>query len=99
MRHFGIDEPKRMIPALKSTIDAVRPSALQLEDLTESADRAALNERIQKELAPIVESGIEVKALDGLVDFRALLDGRTVYLCWRWGEERITHWHELDTGY
>ena len=61
----------------------------------------ALEERslIRGELAQLEALGVEVKALDGLVDFRALLEGRTVYLCWRWGEARITHWHELDTGF
>jgi hypothetical protein len=22
-----------------------------------------------------------------------------VHLCWRYGEERITHYHELDSGF
>ena len=45
------------------------------------------------------ELGIEVKAADGLCDFRSTHGGRTVLLCWRFGEERITHFHELDTGF
>ena len=35
----------------------------------------------------------------GLVDFPHLRDGQVVHLCWRFGEERITHWHGLDEGY
>ncbi len=35
----------------------------------------------------------------GLVDFLHLRDGREVNLCWRYGEERITHWHGLNEGY
>ena len=35
----------------------------------------------------------------GLVDFLHLRDGREVNLCWRYGEERITHWHGLREGY
>jgi hypothetical protein len=35
----------------------------------------------------------------GLVDFLHLRDGREVNLCWRYGEQRITHWHGLDEGY
>jgi hypothetical protein len=35
---------------------------------------------------------------DGLVDFYGLQDGRLVFLCWRLGEDAVTHWHELDTG-
>ena len=36
---------------------------------------------------------------DGLVDFRSRLEGRDILLCWRLGEEDITHWHELDAGF
>jgi hypothetical protein len=35
----------------------------------------------------------------GLVDFLHLRDGLEVNLCWRYGEERITHWHGLNEGY
>ena len=35
---------------------------------------------------------------DGLVDFYGLQDGRLVFLCWRLGEDGVTHWHELDAG-
>jgi len=38
-------------------------------------------------------------AADGLVDFRSKLHGRTVLLCWKYGEERVAFFHELDTGF
>ncbi len=34
----------------------------------------------------------------GLVDFPAILDGREVYLCWKLGEEQVSHWHEVHAG-
>jgi hypothetical protein len=44
--------------------------------------------------------GIELKDPDqGLVDFHGQLGTRTVLLCWRDGEERVAHYHELDTGF
>jgi hypothetical protein len=36
---------------------------------------------------------------EGLVDFYALREDRLVFLCWRLGEEHITHWHEVDAGF
>ena len=30
----------------------------------------------------------------GLVDFYSLREDRPIFLCWRLGEERISHWHE-----
>jgi hypothetical protein len=35
----------------------------------------------------------------GLVDFPCLRDGRTVNLCWKYGERDIRFWHGLDEGY
>lgn len=46
------------------------------------------------------ELGCELKDIDqGLIDFRAEMDGREVYLCWKLGEEAIGWWHELETGF
>lgn len=48
----------------------------------------------------IKATGCVIKSLEGgLLDFLAKIDGRDVYLCWRYGEESITHYHELHTGY
>jgi hypothetical protein len=35
----------------------------------------------------------------GLVDFYGRLDGRLVWLCWRYGEETLRYYHELEAGY
>ena len=35
----------------------------------------------------------------GLIDFIGRHEGRDVYLCWKLGEEQITHWHELNAGF
>lgn len=35
----------------------------------------------------------------GLLDFPALIGGREVFLCWEADEERVEHWHDLDSGY
>ncbi len=50
-------------------------------------------------LRGISELGIEVKAAEGLCDFRSRHNGRVVYLCWKFGEEDVTTFHELDAGY
>lgn len=33
------------------------------------------------------------------VDFPALIGGKEVYLCWRFGEKEIQAWHGLDEGF
>ena len=35
----------------------------------------------------------------GLVDFPGVVEGRPVWLCWRADEERVGHYHELDSGF
>jgi hypothetical protein len=35
----------------------------------------------------------------GLVDFLSKRDGRDIYLCWRFGEEEVEYWHDLDAGF
>ena len=64
----------------------------------ERLDRSA--RAVQEGLAAIQEMGGVTKDLGlGLVDFLHLREGREVNLCWRYGEERITHWHGLSEGY
>ena len=53
-----------------------------------------------KELEEIESVGCVVKDIDsGLVDFFHYFEGRDVFLCWKLGEDKIGHWHEIDTGY
>jgi hypothetical protein len=57
-------------------------------------------DRLDLLLHQIQDMGIEVKDLTiGLVDFPALHEDRIVYLCWKYGEERVQFWHELETGF
>ncbi len=59
-----------------------------------------LVERLNALLAKIHGLGCELKGLEeGLIDFPAEREGRTVHLCWKLGEERIAYWHEPDTGF
>ena len=51
-------------------------------------------------MSELEETGAELKGIEeGLIDFPTEREGRVVYLCWRMGEETISFWHELDTGF
>lgn len=64
---------------------------------SEMAQRFMAIERLIKK---IQSHGCIVKDMNtGLLDFLAEIDGREVYLCWRYGEPRVAHYHELHTGY
>lgn len=57
-------------------------------------------ERLDALIHQILETGVQVKDINtGLLDFSAMRDGREVYLCWKYGEENIAFWHEVDAGY
>jgi hypothetical protein len=44
--------------------------------------------------------GCELKDVDkGQVDFYALKDGQTIYLCWTEEEDRVAHWHYIHDGF
>jgi hypothetical protein len=38
-------------------------------------------------------------ARTGLLDFYGRVEGKLVWLCWKYGEDEVTHYHALDEGY
>lgn len=56
----------------------------------------SVNEWLQK----VADLGAEPKGLSpALVDFPHRLAGRDVYLCWKLGDKKITHYHRSDEGF
>jgi hypothetical protein len=56
--------------------------------------------RINDYLKELEAIGCVFKGFDaGLVDFYSLRDDRPIFLCWKLGEPRIAHWHEVDAGF
>ena len=48
----------------------------------------------------VEEMGAVIKdARMGLVDFYGNVDGRLVWLCWRYGESEVAHYHALEEGF
>jgi len=78
-----------------------------------SPDSPELMKRLQEDTA-IARMILEVKGLveeinsygcvckgieEGLVDFPCLLGGEIVFLCWRYDEESVAHWHRIEDGF
>jgi hypothetical protein len=59
----------------------------------------AAHKGLRDALIALEDLGVEVKALDGLVDVPSRFEGRIVFLCWKRGDPRFGHWHETDQGY
>lgn len=73
----------------------------------DQAEWRAAKERLERGGRVVKDGLAAIEALGGvtkdlglgLVDFLHLREGREVNLCWRYGEERITHWHGLTEGF
>ncbi len=63
-------------------------------------EKERLLQRVKDALAEIDSIGVQVKDLEiGLLDFPCVVDGETILLCWKMGEEKIAHWHSTTEGY
>ena len=61
---------------------------------------ALVTDRLSALREELDEVGCELKDYAaGLVDFPASIDGRDIVLCWMLGEERVSYWHDLGTGF
>ena len=64
------------------------------------AEREKTIHRVRDAMAEIDAIGVQVKDLDiGLLDFPCKVDGKIVLLCWKLGEQGITHWHGTEEGF
>ena len=98
------EEAKRLRDALREDQRRVMMAGGMLISAESWRSRRATLERattmIQRGLGEVLEMGGEPKDLDlGLVDFRGLVGGREVNLCWKLGEDRVGFWHGLNEGY
>jgi hypothetical protein len=56
--------------------------------------------KMEEYVAELRNLGVELKDPEtGLLDFPCRMQGREVYLCWRYGEPEVGYWHELDAGF
>ena len=105
---------KRIVEDIASHYPAWKDLVAQYEliaatarpDWGESPEQLAMKARVDEValkinacLGELEQIGCEFKGFEqGLVDFHGKLDDREMLWCWKLGEDRITHWHELDAG-
>jgi hypothetical protein len=57
-------------------------------------------QRLETLVKEVQSTGAIVKDVnEGLIDFLALRDGMEIYLCWKYNEEQINFWHDIDAGF
>ena len=113
VRKFTLEQANKTLPLVKrivadivKTHERATASQLRLEKAKGTDQQAAQREldasvdRLQDLVDELSEVGCELKDYaTGLIDFVGRHEGRDVYLCWKLGEDQITHWHELDGGF
>jgi len=98
-------EIERRLERLAGVLGEV-PDRIQVED-DDSPDvqqlKRELIERVdayQKAWRAVEDMGAVLKdPRIGLVDFYGEVDGKLVWLCWKYGEDAVTHYHALDEGF
>jgi hypothetical protein len=72
----------------------------------DSAETTRLKQRLRKRIARYETGWQRVQKLGGvikdpqtgLVDFYGRVDGKLVWLCWRYGEDTLGYYHDLTAG-
>jgi hypothetical protein len=93
--------------ALREEAAALQPNALPaLEKAASNGGNRPAGElleifiKLEQPLRELQGLGCVLKGLEhGLVDFPAIMHGRQVFLCWKYGEPEVGFWHDLDTGF
>ena len=112
-RRFTLAQANSTLPLVKRIVgDIVRTHAHAVKTQAEleflgTKERTAAQSQLERSMTlledyvdELAEIGCELKDYQmGLIDFVGRHQGREVCLCWKLGEEKISHWHELDTGY
>jgi hypothetical protein len=63
-------------------------------------EREKAIQRAKDAVAEIDAAGVQVKDLDiGLLDFPCVVGEEVILLCWKLGEEGISHWHGTSEGF
>lgn len=104
----------RMIRPLMAEILQIRQAILERQpDVWPVVEKAAGNggsraasavayemTRLDGLVREILATGAQIKDINtGLVDFLAKRGEQEIYLCWKYGEEQIDFWHDLDGGF
>jgi hypothetical protein len=114
-RLYTVDEANALLPDLRERLVRIRDARqvlLQSAELVKERvatdgggthggrDYWQAQSTLRAEIERLAEENIVLRDPEsGLVDFPGEREGRRVWLCWRAGEERVEHWHELDTGF
>jgi len=85
---------QELLPELRQARVRARTTGTpgELEQIRELVARSSA--RLEAYLDELRQVGCFLHEPTGVIDFRSMLDGRPVALCWSLGEQQVGHWHE-----
>lgn len=113
-RYFTVEEANAALEGLRRSVERIREARKVVLDSGRRVHEASAGNGggaegaaywdalrvLRTEVEGLAREGIVLRdAESGLVDFPSRREGRVVQLCWRLGEERVAHWHEVDAGF
>lgn len=99
-RLYTLTQARKALPYVKRIVADIVDVTAALERVKDEDEAARLEGRARKYFQELDAVGIELKdPKAGLVDFYWQRGDETVYLCWKHGEDDITHWHDLESGF
>jgi hypothetical protein len=106
-RTFSVDEANAALPEARRLTERVVERSRRLPELHEElrirtyrAHRFGAPADLADSLRNLGRAGVDLKgAMEGVVDFPSIREGRVVELCWRVGEPEVTHWHPVGGGF
>jgi hypothetical protein len=113
-RTYSVEEADASLPELRVVLERVRTNRQVIlraaERIrgrvavdgggTEGTDYWEAREALKADIEALASRDILLRDPEtGLVDFPGEREGRRIFLCWRLGEDRVEHWHDLESGF
>jgi hypothetical protein len=113
-RTYSVEEADASLPELRVVLERVRTNRQVIlraaERIrgrvaadgggTEGTDYWKAREALKADIEALASRDILLRDPEtGLVDFPGEREGRRIFLCWRLGEDRVAHWHDLESGF
>jgi hypothetical protein len=102
-RLFTPRQAESALPLVRQIVADILQKAGRIRELDENDDeQARLQAEMEEHLLELESMGCFFKDWNfsiGLVDFPAVIDGETVFLCWRSDEDELAWYHPVQEGY
>ncbi len=109
IKFFTPQEANKMLPLVRAIVADILTHGQAIHALSSQIEKPEEDPEINRLMDLLDELFDEIEALgcsyrdwnfsEGLVDFPAKINGQEVLLCWRSDEEKVLHYHDLESGY